>query len=112
MGVGALALAAMGATVISLVRGPSGPPASPSPDGDLPPLVELSGRLQSINRSVGAVTLGGPQGPVRLAVNEATTVFCHGRLGALTELAVGQPVRAAYEARGKQLVAVWIELVP
>ncbi|MHB8878268.1 MAG: hypothetical protein ACYC8T_31620 [Myxococcaceae bacterium] len=86
--------------------------ARPAPPVEPAPLAEVSGRLRTVNLVSRVVTVVGADGPVRMEVVHTTSVFCHGRLGGLSDLAVGQPVRVQYTRGGARPVAVWIELLP
>ncbi len=87
-------------------------PAAEAGEATPSALRATEGRITAVDTDRGTVTLAGEGAALEVRVDAATTIFLGGRVGRLTDLAEGQRVRAAFEARDGAPVAQWIELAP
>ncbi len=73
---------------------------------------QLTGRLSSIDKDAGEVTIDHAGQTQVLKLGDNTTVFTEGRLGSIEDLKEGQQVRAAFEEKGGERTLRWIEVNP
>lgn len=73
-------------------------------------IVEIEGRVQSIDEESGAIVVEKGDGTVRLEAASDTAVFVDGGVGDFADLEEGAAIRASFTEEGGKRIAHWIEL--